>query len=291
MKIVVLGASGQIGSVIYNGLKGTRLVGTSRAKSDKFLQFDPFSDDWSVLGKPDILINSVGQIDGNAKSSFYHIHVDMTKQILANRQQIGNPRIIQVSALGSSEKHQVEFLRTKGIADALLLQQPNTAVIRPSIVCTPCTILVKKMIMLSNLGRFVFGIVPVPKGFLQTRIQPIMPEDLVALIQQVCLKNHVRIIDAVGPDQIRFLDLVLMLMKTRKQKLQMIESSKAVTDLVIGGFLSRLMPSLISVQQYRLSFQDNIGDVTACEQLLDRPLLSTKEFCYNEFAHRQRRNA
>ena len=145
MRIVVLGASGQIGSVIYNGLKDRHVVlGTSRKASADCVRFDPFQDNWHVLGTVDVLINCIGQIEATSSSSFHHIHVDLTKRIIAHRQQIGNPTILQISALGASAAHNVEFLRTKGIADDLLLQHAETAVIRPSIVCTHRTMIVRK---------------------------------------------------------------------------------------------------------------------------------------------------
>ena len=286
MKIVVLGASGQIGSAIYNRLKDAHeVVGTSRSASERLLQFNPFSDDWSMLGKPAVLINCVGQIEPSAQSSFYHVHVALTKRILENRKQLGDPRIIQISALGSSANHHVEFLRTKGIADELLLQHPNTAVIRPSIVCTHRTMVVRKMILLSNLGRVLLGVVPVPKGFLHTRIQPIMPEDLVSLVQKACLENNVRMVDAVGPEEITFHEIIQMLMKSRNQKLRVIEVPKMVTDTLVKNFLSVVLPKVIDAQQYQLLFHHNTGNAAACEQLIGRSLQSTKEFFQQEFAH------
>lgn len=285
MKIIVLGASGQLGSVISNGLKATHEVeGTSRKVSDRYIQFDPFSDGWSSLGKPDVLINCVGQIQSTTRNSFYHIHVELTKQILAHRRQIGNPRIIQVSALGASSEHPVEFLKTKGIADDLLLQHPNTAVIRPSIVCTPRTLIVRKMIMLSKLGRLLFGAIPVPKGFLQTRIQPIMPEDLVELVEKTCHDHDVKVLDAVGPEAITFLDMIKVMLKCRGQKLRLIEISKKTTDLILKKLLSVVLPKVINAQQYQLLFLDNIGSVARGKQMLGRSPASTREFFQHEFA-------
>lgn len=285
MKILVLGASGQIGSVLYNSLKDKHeITGTSRKASQNDLQFDPFQDNWSILGKPDVLINCVGQIAATPKSSFHHIHVELTRQILAHRQDIGNPRVVQISALGASDQHPVAFLRTKGIADALLLRHPDTAVVRPSVVCTPRTMIVKKMIMLSNVGRCLFGTLPVPKGFLQTRIQPIMGEDLVDLVRTVCFNRDVKILDAVGPEAFTFRDIIHMLTNSRNQKLRTIDIPKRVTDVAVKGLLSRVLPNVISPQQYQLLFYDNIGSVDACKQLLGRMPLSTKPFFESEFA-------
>lgn len=286
MRIVVLGASGQIGSVIYDGLEKThQVIGTSRKASAKFIRFDPFQDDWPLLGKADVLINCVGQIEATSSSSFYRIHVELTKRIIEGRQIIGNPAIIQISALGASTKHKVEFLRTKGLADDILLQHPHTTVVRPSIVCTHRTMIVRKMLMLSNIGRFSFGLLPVPKGFLQTRIQPIMPQDLVDSVRALCDDHAHRLVNAVGPDPINFSQIIAMLIETRDQKLRFIEVSKTVTDLIVKNFVSLAMPKVVNSQQYQLLFEDNVADAQMVKQILGRPLMSTKGFFVNEFRY------
>ena len=279
MKIIVLGASGQIGSLIYHGLQNSHEVkGTSRKRANELIQFDPFVDDWALLGKADLLINCVGQIEATTHSSFYHIHVNLTSRIIANRAKLGNPRIVQISALGASSTHDVEFLKTKGVADDLLLQHLNTAVVRPSIVCTHRTMIVKKMLMLSTFSRFMLGVIPVPKGFLQSKIQPIMPEDLVELVHRVCVFENVRIIEAVGIEALSFGEIIELVMKNAKRTFKVIEVSKAASDLVVKNILSRLLPRVISAQQYQLLFHDNVADVEPCAQLLGKNPKSCREF-------------
>jgi nucleoside-diphosphate-sugar epimerase len=284
MKIIVLGATGQIGSLIYNGLKGFHdVIGTSRKPSNELIQFDPFSDDWSALGKADVLINCVGQIEQTASSSLYHIHVDLTRLIIANRENLCNPRIVQISALGALSAHEVEFLKTKGIADDLLLQHWNTVVVRPSIVCTHRTMIVKKMLMLANLSRFLFGVVPVPKGFLETKIQPIMPQDLVELIQRVCVTLDSRILDAVGMESLSFREIIQLLVKSTERSFKIIEVPKAASDVVVKTIMSWLLPGAINAQQYQLLFHDNVADVEPCTQLMGRKPKSCREFFEREF--------
>lgn len=286
MKVLVLGASGQIGTVVYKGLKNSfEVTGTSRKISAEYVRFDPFHDDWSKLGKHDVLINCVGQIEATAESSFHHIHVEVTKQIVSNREKIGNPRLIQISALGASPEHAVEFLKTKGIADEILLQYPNTAIIRRSIVCTHQTMVVKKIIMLSNMSRYMMGVLPVPKGFLQTRVQPIMPDDLVDLVKRVCIDDEINLLNAVGPEIITFSELVKLASQKREQNIKVIEISKSLSDVVVLNFISRLAPGIINPQQYRLLFQDNVSHVAICRRMLGRNLASTCEFFKNEFTY------
>jgi uncharacterized protein YbjT (DUF2867 family) len=248
------------------------------------IQFDPFHDDWSLLGKTDALINCVGQIEATWKSSFHRIHVELTNRIIHNRQVLGDPRVIQISALGVSANHKVAFLKTKGIADDLLLQQDCTVVIRPSIVCTHRTMIVKKMLMLSSIGRSLFGVAPIPAGFLKTRIQPVMPQDLVEIVERMCHKTRRQIVNAVGPDLITFKEILQTMEKTRNQSLKLVEVPRIAADILVRGLVSPLFPKIINWQQYQLIFEDNIANVKIPEEILGRPMMSTHEFFKKEFA-------
>lgn len=285
MKIIVLGATGQIGSIIYNGLKHRyQVVGTSRNYHSNLIQFDPFHDDWSTLGKADVMINCVGQIEAR-KNSFYHVHVELTKRIIENRDVIAAKKIMQISALGASAQHNVAFLRTKGIADDLLQKQPGTVVIRPSIVCNPRTMIVKKMLLLSRLGRSLFGVVPVPRGFLKTKIQPVMPKDLLDLVEKICHHTPHQIINAVGPEPLAFEEIINIMTKARNQLLRMVAVPKVITDVIVKSVIDPVFPKIINSQQYQLLFEDNTADVKMAEEILGRPMMSTKEFFINEFTY------
>jgi nucleoside-diphosphate-sugar epimerase len=287
MRVVILGASGQIGSVIYDGLRNDYdVVGTSRKASEKYQQFDPFSDNWMLLGKMDVLINCVGQIEATRSSSFYKIHVDLTKLIIRNREAIGNPGIIQISALGASPGHKVEFLRTKGIADEVLLQHPATAVVRPSIVCTHRTMIVQKMLMLFNIASYTQGLVVVPKGFLTTTIQPIMPQDLINVIKTLCiLPNPPTVVNAVGPQRLSFGDIIKIMFTVRVKKFRVIAIPRLMIGLIVNYGISILFPRLINSQQYELLFDDNVADARELEKITGTKLTSPQQFFLNEFSY------
>lgn len=286
MRIVVLGGRGQIGSRLMEGLKNRHLViGTSRQPSQDLVAFDPHRDNWEVLGHADAVINCIGQILPTQESSFHRAHVGLTESILKNRERIGNPLIVQISALGASPRHGNEFLRTKGIADDLLLSQPRTFIVRPSIVCTPGTMIVKKLLTLSRVSRILRGYVPVPRGFLQTRIQPIMPEDLVDIIHRMCEDQQFRAVNAVGPDAISFGGLIEIMTKAIHRKMCTIEVSRTITDVAVRSLFSRLRPNVISPQQYDLLFEDNIANPSIAREILGRELTPVTGYFHNEFAH------
>lgn len=287
MKIIVLGASGQIGSLLYDRLRQDHdVTGTSRRRSNKYLQLDPFKDDWSALGKADVLVNCVGQIEATLSTSFYKIHVELAKLIIKYRELIGNPKIIQVSALGASINHKVEFLRTKGIADDFLLQHTDTVVVRPSIVCTHRTMIVRKMLMLEKMTSYTLGVVVVPRGFLHTRIQPVMPGDLAVVVEKLCLHpQRSKVIHVVGPDPFSFHELLRIMFEAKGKKYRLLGVPKFITDVIIGYGVSLLFPKAINPQQYQLLFEDNVADSTEAERMLGIRMASTREYFINEFSN------
>lgn len=286
MNVVVLGATGQIGSTICNGLQNKHAVaGTSRKEVTGLVQFDPYRDNWAILGTPDVLINCVGQIVPEKGSSFYAAHNGITTRILENRDQLGNPRIIQISALGASVNHPVDFLNTKGIADDLLLQHSNTVVIRPSIVCTPGTMIVRKMLMISRIAKVLSGVVPVPKGFPHSKVQPVMPRDLVDLVHMLCESNVEGIISIGGPEVLTLREIIMLMARTINLRMRLMEIPRMFTDPIIGKIMSALFPRLISSAQYDLLFDDNVTDIRVAEALLGRRLTSTRSFFEKEFSY------
>lgn len=245
------------------------------------MQFDPFEDDWARLGQADVLINCVGQIVESRGSSFQKIHEGLTKLIIQNRGIIGNPRIIQVSALGASPDHHVKFLSTKGVADELLLQEKNTFVLRPSIVCTPGTMIVKRLMTIARIVRYTGGWLPIPKEFLSTRLQPVLPDDILTVVGQYCQAAGPSVINIAGHDVLTFGDLLSILSLATKQKFRIITIPKFLTDFIVPTAFSKM----VSPQQYQLLFEDNTADTSALKMILNREPASTKQFFINEFSH------
>ena len=178
---LLLGASGKIGLEIRKAFAAndTRhsLICCSRGiwkgevlPGETWLQFDPFSDQWLSLGKLDVVINAIGAISESKEMSFERIHGGVTSAILKHHAAVGNSRIVQISALGADAASSLGFLRTKGQADDLLLQEDDTVVLRPSIVCTPDTMLSQKLRKLLTIARFGLGKLLVPNGFPHTRV-------------------------------------------------------------------------------------------------------------------------
>lgn len=272
MNIVILGANGQLGHAFFQMLRQTlpmaHVVGTTRGSSlsnggakieEGFLIFNPFRDDWKNLGKVDVLINCIGQIRETRDTSFEHIHLGLAQKILTNSPTIGNPYILQVSALGAGKHADIRFLATKAEADRVLLTTGRACIIRPSIVCTPNTMLVQKLRLLHAIGSASLGYLPTPKGFLETCIQPIMISDLCALILACCQRfPDQKILEVAGPDAISFKELLKI--AANGQKMNFVEVPRPVVTPSVKYFVAPLLPGILSYDQYQLLFRDNVSD-------------------------------
>ena len=283
MRVVLLGATGQIGSALLARARkdGLDAIGTTRKPSNSFglIQFNPFVDDWKVLGRVDVLINCIGNIYETRSESFVKLHVELIKLLIKNRDLIGGPKVINVSALGASAKHPVSFLRTKGVGDEALLTEVNTYVIRPSIVCTPDTMLLRKLKMLRRIAKYTANHLLLPKSFLSTSIQPIHIDDLTELIIHVALNiHHQRIIDAVGPEPISYHQLLKFAFANSSPKFSYTEMNRRFFGVLVRYAIAPFFPSLASYEQFQLLFSDNTSDDENAERILGRKLGSTADF-------------
>lgn len=291
-RVAVIGASGQVGRCIASQLKSAEtpaeilLLSRNTARGPEgYLIFDPERDDWSKLGKLDVLINAAGIIHESKDSDFERVHIHLVQKIIENRNLIGNPRILQVSALGADEKHPIVFLRTKGMADQMLLKQENSFILRPSIICTSNTMLVQKFKMLFDISRYFFNHALLPTEFLKTRIQPVMEEDFREAAYRLCMhpQPEERILNAVGAEEISFKWLMELASKVRNQPFVPVEIPKNLVAAVTKNFISIWFPGLINYDQFQLLFKDNIADKKPMETFLGRTVQSTLPFWESEF--------
>ncbi|WMJ74683.1 hypothetical protein RCC89_16135 [Cytophagaceae bacterium ABcell3] len=287
MTVVILGATGQIGAYLQNCLVANRAFnvrGTSRKGEAGTVKFDPYKDDWATLGKIDVLINCIGCILESPNNSFEKVHQGLTSLIIKNREKVGNPRLIQVSVLGADEHSYSDFLRTKGLADKELLSHKNSVVVRPSVVCTPGTVMIKKVRFLSEIAAYTFGWLPVPAGFPTHKLQPVMVDDLVWTIMHLCESNYCGVLEISGPEALSYKSLVKLLSQAKGRKIKLLEVPRSVADPIIRNLLAVLVPKLISKGQYDLLFMDNIASPEPAQALTGKRLSDTIPFWENEFS-------
>ena len=291
-RVGIIGASGQIGTLLAKGLEARAdvdLLLLSRKSKPGFFCFDPLEDSWENLGKLDVLINAAGIIQESKDADFYRIHVDLVRKIIENRSLLSNPRIIHLSALGAEIESPSAFLKSKALGDEILMKQSNVLLLRPSIVCTPDTLLVQKLILLLDISRYFFNRALLPTEFPDKRIQPVMPIDLLAAVTKACFDPlpKANVLEVVGQNAYSFRYLMELAARVRNQRLIPIEIPKNLVGVVTKNFISVWFPGLVSYDQFQLLFKDNTGNKDALEAWLGHPVQDTKDFWQEAFKKEQ----
>jgi uncharacterized protein YbjT (DUF2867 family) len=280
--IVILGAGGQIGSSIHHYLRQhfphIRITACVRQLPEKaaghYTVFHPFTDNWQLLARAEVVINCIGIIRETRHFTFEQAHAGLTRLILQNRQILGNPKIIQISALGAAPDSPAAFLSTKARADNLLLINPGTVVVRPSIVCTPGTVFARKLQLLSRISRYLGHLLPFPQHLLQTRIQPVMAEDLAGIVAKLCFTDeHPSLIPAVGPDKFSLQELI----RLSDRRILLTPIPKTIAD-PFTRLVAAIFPGIVNRQQYELLLTNNVAGHETGQKLLGRALQSTSAF-------------
>jgi NADH dehydrogenase len=298
MKILILGASGQIGHHVHEDLtarfpaasvvgshRSYRLTNGQQVEKLESIHFDPLIDLWDDLGTYDVIINAIGQIRESKSSSFEQVHIELVQNFLAYATQLGNPLFVQISALGAGEHPDLKFLSTKAQADHLLIANYKKSVIlRPSIVASPGTMLAQRMKTLLQMAKASMGILPVPKGFLNTQVQPILISDLCEGIGNLCEGKEIpdQIINLVGPSPIPFQEILEIGAAVAGRSLKYIEIPRPVIEPSVRYFVAPMLPGILTYEQFQLLFIDNIADVSMTEKLLGRMPESSIPFWQKE---------
>jgi NADH dehydrogenase len=284
MRIAIFGGTGQVGTVItkkvFDDFPKSEILSCSRSGSGlKGFKFNVFQEDWSVLGKLDVIINSVGIIEEKGENTFDKIHIEVVNKILKERERIGKPKIIHISVLGADKKSPSRYASTKGIADEILQKEDNWNIIRPSFVCTPGTAIINKVLMLKNMAKWQLGFLPCPAHFLSAKFQPVMGVDL-AFVAIECIKQNLtnQVIYGTGPDIFSLEDWIRI---AGKGKIKIIKIPKKLIDIPFR-ILIKIFPRIMSIDQYLLLGEDNVHEHSLLEEILNRKPQSTFQFWNKE---------
>ena len=286
MKIAILGGTGQVGSVVTQKVveefPEADIISCSRSgRGLKGFKFNVFQEDWGVLGKLDVIINSVGIIEEEGDNTFDKINVGVVKKIIKERDHLGHPKIIHISALGANKNSPSKYASSKGLADEILQKQENWNIIRPSFVCTPGTAIIGKVLMLKNIAKWQLGFLPCPSHFLSAKFQPLMGEDLSYAVTE-CIKQNLtnQLIYGTGQDVFSLEDWINI---AGKGKITIIKIPKKIIDFPFR-IIIKIFPKIMSVDQYLLLGEDNIHENSLLEKILNRKPKSTLDFWKKELS-------
>ncbi|MBI35179.1 MAG: hypothetical protein CMP67_07435 [Flavobacteriales bacterium] len=286
MRIAIFGGTGQVGSVItkrvIENFPNAEILSCSRTgKGPCGLSFNVFQEDWTALGKLDVIINSVGIIEEKGENTYDKIHIGVVKKIISERKNLGNPKIIHVSVLGADSQSNSRYASSKGIADQILQEQEDWNIIRPSFVCTPGTAIINKIMMLKNIAKWNFWFLPCPAHFLSAKFQPVMGDDL-AFVAIECIKQNLsnQMIYATGPNIFTLEDWIKI---AGKGKIKIIKIPKRIVDFPFRMII-KIFPQIMSTDQYLLLGEDNVHEHSLLEKILQRKPRTTLDFWKDELS-------
>ncbi|MCF6245600.1 MAG: SDR family oxidoreductase [Sulfurovum sp.] len=214
MKILIVGATGFIGSAIYQGLKlaGHEVIAGIRnpeAFEDKAIKIDfsSLKDDINLVQKLqdiDIVINAVGIISPKNGQSFKQMHTSAPIMLFDAAKKAHVKRIIQISALGTKDGTTL-YHTSKHKADSYLKSLSiDYAILYPSVVYGDDG---KSTALFQSLASL--PMVPIIKDGSQI-IQPIDIKDLVQTVIKIVPSNEKNIeLNLVGEKSITYKALLL----------------------------------------------------------------------------------
>jgi len=213
MKILVIGATGFIGSAIYENLTqesyeviaGTRSPHKFDAHTIKidFVNLDKDKQLVEKLKGFDIIINAVGIIAPKDKQTFEQMHTIAPIALFDAAKKADVKKIIHISALGSQDGT-TDYHTSKDKADSYLRTIGlDYAILHPSIVYGDDG---KSTALFQALASF--PLTPII-GDGSQKLQPVTIEDLVATVKQAILSNQEKIeLNVVGKEPVSYKELL-----------------------------------------------------------------------------------
>ena len=280
MRILILGASGLIGSNLGSALRlhGHQVLSLSRhadihdvhARQGDFAQMTTPPAWLPLLAGVDVVVNAVGIFAETATQSFQTLHVSAPLALLAACEQAGVSRLIHISALGAQPDAATAYWRSKGEADAALLASTlNWTILRPSLIYAPNGTSSRVFCSIASLP-----LLPDLQGV--NDVQPVHINDVIALLLNVIRNGTAsrQIVDVVG-------NTALPLSSWWQKLRQAMAISPAKTIKVygwmqdIGCAVSRYLPSkLFSRDSLIMLRAGNTADVAPLTALLGRAPLA-----------------
>lgn len=217
-----------------------------------------------ILHQDDFVIHLVGIIEERGSATFEAVHVQGTRNLVAEAKRAGARHFFYQSALGADRESWSGYMRTKAEAEEIVKQSgiPST-IFRPSLIIGPWDGFTKKLADMIKLSP----VIPLP-GEGRGKFQPVYIGDWVRCIVKVIGEpgSFRGTYDIVGPEHLTYREIVERLSSALGYR-------KPVFSIPMGfmklsaSIMERFLPSPpVTSDQLRLLEQDNIGERDAIER-------------------------
>ncbi len=178
MRVLIVGASGFIGSNVLKELKGKySLFAVSRreVKGAPFFTFSNLPLAFKRV-KPEVVVNCVGILREERGNTFKKAHVEVVRELLELSKENSVKKFVQISALGV-ERRKSQYQKTKWEGEKLVKSSGIPyLILRPSIVLGKGQKLYED---LKKISKFL-PILVAPK----MKIQPVKVEEVVKAVEK-----------------------------------------------------------------------------------------------------------
>jgi NADH dehydrogenase len=275
--IVIAGASGFVGGHLVDHLRSAGKDITCLARSEKAAEqlrargcrvaggdiTRPETLE-GILHPGDFVVHLVGIIEEKGPATFRSVHVEGTRNLVAEAKRAGAGHFFYQSALGADRDSWSGYLKTKAEAEEIVRQSGiSSTIFRPSLIIGPWDGFTKKLVDMLKLSP----VIPLP-GEGKAKFQPVYIRDWLKCIERVIEEpeNYAGTYDIGGPEHLAYREIVECLSKAMGHR-------KPVFSIPMGfmklstSILERFLPSPpVTTDQLRLLEQDNIADLNAVEK-------------------------
>lgn len=285
MKILLCGATGFIGrhleqSLIQSGHHVVRATRQVKRPTDIAVDFVRDTDATAWLPRLtgiDVVVNAVGVLRDLTTAPMQAIHADTPKALFDACAQVGC-KVVHISALGAGGELKTAYMRTKGQAQAHLINLSiPSLIVRPSVVYGHDGDSAKMFRLLARMP-----IIAVP-GQGESWMQPVHIDDIAQLVtrqinQDFAWSSPARVVDAVGAVRMTYREMIACYRAQMSDKPALVIPIPWSVMRIMAKLAQFVPSSALDSDTLQMLQVGSFADVAGFAELLDRMPRHPKTF-------------
>ena len=215
---------------------------------------DPASVAAAVEGA-DFVVNLVGILYETRRQTFAAIHAEGARRVAEAATAAGVERLVQISAIGASQRSPALYGRTKAAGEAAVRKAfPEATIVRPSIVFGPEDDFFNRFAALARLAP----VLPLFGGG-RTKFQPVYVGDVAEAIRRIVEDSQTagKMYELGGPHVYTFREVIEIVLRETRRKRLLLPLPFWVANLQ-ASFLELLPKPPLTRDQVKMLARDNV---------------------------------